>query len=110
MLFTGDTITGKAQEMGLIYKAVSEEKLDDEVEKIAEGCGVPINQLMMQKLMINQAYENMGKPYTNASYIFYGSSHIHRGINFKNGSYRCKQVKEEIRNLRLKMISYNKTK
>ena len=37
MLFTGDKITGKeAQEMGLIYKAVSEEKLDDEVEKIAE--------------------------------------------------------------------------
>ena len=47
--------------MGLIYKAVPQEDLDITVEKIAERiCGVPINQLMMQKLMINQAYESMG--------------------------------------------------
>ncbi len=87
MLFTGDKITGKeAQEMGLIYKAVSEEKLDDEVEKIAERmCGVPINQLMMQKLMINQAYENMGVNHTQMLATFFDgiARHTPEGINFK---------------------------
>ena len=36
-------------------------ELDDAVEKLADRiAGVPINQLVMQKLMINQALDNMG--------------------------------------------------
>ncbi len=36
-------------------------ELDDAVEDLADRiAGVPINQLVMQKLMINQAYDNMG--------------------------------------------------
>ena len=36
-------------------------ELDDAVERLADRiAGVPINQLVMQKLMINQAYDNMG--------------------------------------------------
>ena len=62
MLLTGDTIDGKtAAEWGLVYQSVPEAELDGAVNALAERmASVPKNQLMMQKLMINQAYENMG--------------------------------------------------
>lgn len=62
MLLTGDTIDGRtAKAWGLVYDAVPAAKLDAAVEALAKRmAGVPKNQLMMQKLMINQAYENMG--------------------------------------------------
>lgn len=62
MLFTGDLITGKeAAEMGLILKSVPADQLDAEVQKLADRIkGVPRNQLMMCKMSVNQAYENMG--------------------------------------------------
>jgi len=62
MLFTGDLITGaEAERMGLIYKAVPLEELDKELGRLVERIkGVPKNQLMMMKLLVNQAYENMG--------------------------------------------------
>jgi enoyl-CoA hydratase/carnithine racemase len=62
MLFTGDLIEGtEAQRIGLALEAVPEKDLDDTVLKLVQRIeGVPKNQLMMQKLMINQAYDNMG--------------------------------------------------
>jgi len=62
MLLTGDTIDGKtAAAWGLVYQSVPAAGLDAAVDALAERmAGVPKNQLMMQKLMINQAYENMG--------------------------------------------------
>ncbi|MBU2644993.1 crotonase/enoyl-CoA hydratase family protein [bacterium] len=62
MLLTGDLVTGQAAEkLGLILEAVPAADLDDRVRFWAERMqGVPRNQLMMQKLMINQAFENMG--------------------------------------------------
>lgn len=62
MLLTGDTIDGKtAAEWGLVVQAVAEDDLDAAVEKLADRvAGVPVNQLAMQKLMINQAFDNMG--------------------------------------------------
>ena len=62
LMMTGDLITGReAAEIGLALKAVPEAELDAAVEAlVARLKGVPRNQLMMQKLMINQAYENMG--------------------------------------------------
>ncbi len=87
MLFTGDKITGKeAQELGLIYRAVPEAELDAEVEAMAERmAGVPQNQLMMQKLMINQAYDNMGLNNTQMiATLFDGiTRHSPEGLNFK---------------------------
>ena len=61
MLLTGDTVDGRtAEKMGLVYQAVPAADLDEAVEALARRmAGVPKNQLMMQKLMINQAYENM---------------------------------------------------
>src|SRR5262245_12864941 len=62
MLFTGDLIDGReAKAIGLVMDAVPLDRLEARVSEIAERVSsVPKNQLMMQKLMINQAYENMG--------------------------------------------------
>lgn len=62
MLLTGDVVDGReAERIGLVSKAVPPAELDAEVETLAARiASVPISQLMMQKLMINQALENMG--------------------------------------------------
>ena len=62
MLLTGDAITGKeAKEMGLIIGSYPDKDLDEQVLKFANRItSVPKNQLIMQKLVINQAYQNMG--------------------------------------------------
>ena len=87
MLFTGDKINGiQAQQMGLVYQSVSRDQLDDEVESLAERiAGVPINQLAMQKMMINQAIESTGLMNTQRlATLFDGiSRHSPEGLNFK---------------------------
>ncbi|GAA5316854.1 MAG: crotonase/enoyl-CoA hydratase family protein [Candidatus Pelagadaptatus aseana] len=62
MLFTGDLVDGKeAESMGLIQKSVPADQLDAEVQALCDRIkGVPRNQLMMNKMVVNQAYENMG--------------------------------------------------
>lgn len=87
MLFTGDKIDGReAERMGLVLKAVPDAQLDEEVETLAHRmAGVPQNQLMMQKLMINQAFHNMGLASTQMiATIFDGiTRHSPEGMNFK---------------------------
>lgn len=62
MLFTGDLVDGaEAARMGLVLKAVPEDALEREVAALCDRIkGVPRNQLMMTKMAVNQAYENMG--------------------------------------------------
>ena len=75
MLLTGDTIDGvQAKEWGLVIDAVPDDQLDAEVERLADRmAGVPINQLVMQKMMMNQAYDNMGLQSTqNLAVLFDG--------------------------------------
>lgn len=62
MLLTGDTIDGRqAAAWGLVLESVPADRLDARVEELADRmAGVPTNQLAMQKLMVNQAYDNMG--------------------------------------------------
>jgi len=62
MLLTGDTIDGRtAAAWGLVVESVPPDELDARVEALTDRmASVPINQLAMQKLMINQAYDNMG--------------------------------------------------
>lgn len=87
MLLTGDTIDGRtARDWGLVYDAVPQDKLDEAVEALAARmAGVPKNQLMMQKLMINQAYENMGLANTQMiATLFDGiARHSPEGVWFK---------------------------
>ena len=87
MLLTGDTVDGReAKKMGLVYDAVPAKKLDAAVDALAARMsGVPKNQLMMQKLMINQAYENMGIANTQmVATLFDGiTRHSPEGVWFK---------------------------
>lgn len=75
MLLTGDTITGaQARDWGLVIDAVPADELDAAVETLADRmAGVPTNQLVMQKMMVNQAYDNMGLQSTqNMAVLFDG--------------------------------------
>lgn len=87
MLLTGDLISGtEAKEMGLVIDAVPEERLDDRVQAIADRIkGIPRNQLMMQKLMVNQAFDNMGLTSTQIlATLFDGiTRHSPEGVWFK---------------------------
>ncbi len=87
MLLTGDLITGQeAEKLGLILEAVPGDQLDDRVCFWADRMqGVPRNQLMMQKLMINQAFENMGMQNTQmVATLFDGiTRHSPEGAWFK---------------------------
>lgn len=90
MLLTGDKVSGvEAADMGLVLKAVPSAELDAEVERLAERMAtVPINQLMMQKMVINQAMEAMGMAQTQRlATVFDGiTRHSPEGINFKERS------------------------
>ena len=59
---TGRPLSGReAAEVELINEAVPFEQLEDRVRELAEElAGLPLSQLAAQKLMVNQAYENMG--------------------------------------------------
>ena len=87
MLFTGDKISGReAADMGLVLKAVPADQLEDAVEEMAARmASVPINQLAMQKLVINQAIEQTGLMQTQRmATIFDGiTRHSPEGLNFK---------------------------
>ena len=90
MLFTGDKITGiEAATLGLVLKAVPADRLDEEVDALAHRIAtVPQNQLMMQKLMVNQALYNMGLMGTQMiATVFDGiTRHSPEGLNFKRRS------------------------
>jgi len=87
MMFTGDQITGiEAAEMGLILKSVPEASLDAEAEALAARmASVPINQLAMQKMVINAAVEEQINRTQRLATLFDGMSrHSPEGIAFKN--------------------------
>ena len=87
LLFTGDTIDGRtAADWGLVAEAVSADDLDATVDALAERiAGVPRNQLMMQKLMINSAVDAMGLHATQTlATVFDGiARHSPEGIWFQ---------------------------
>jgi enoyl-CoA hydratase len=87
MLFTGDLIDGpEARRIGLVHESVPASGLDAAVEALANRiASVPKNQLMMQKLMINQAYDAMGLANTQmVATLFDGiTRHSPEGLWFK---------------------------
>lgn len=59
---TGEAISGKeAARIELINESCPLEELDERVQKLAEKLArIPLTQLMAMKLIVNQAYDNMG--------------------------------------------------
>ena len=88
LLFTGDLITGTlAAKYGLALEAVAPNLLEKRTQELAlRIAGVPNNQLMMQKLMINQIFDTMGVENTQLlATVFDGiTRHTPEGIWFKN--------------------------
>jgi len=62
LLFTGDSLTGKeAAEWGLATEAVGSDQLDERFERMLERVArLPVNQLVMMKLLINQTLLGQG--------------------------------------------------
>jgi enoyl-CoA hydratase len=87
MLLTGDLVDGReAARLGLVLEAVPRAHLDERVAAIAARiAAVPKNQLMMQKLMVNQAYDAMGLANTQRfATLFDGiTRHSPEGVWFK---------------------------
>ena len=87
MMLTGDLIDGKqAFEWGLATEVAPLAKLDAIVQQLAERmAGVPKNQLMMNKLVINQAIDAMGLEQTQMfANVFDGiTRHSPEGLWFK---------------------------
>ncbi len=87
LLLTGDLISGaEAARIGLVSEAVPGGALDAAVERLAARmAGIPANQLMLHKLMVNQAYENMGLATTQTiATLFDGiARHTPEGVAFK---------------------------
>jgi enoyl-CoA hydratase len=87
MMLTGDLIDGKqAFEWGLATEVAPLAKLDAVVQDLAERiAGVPKNQLMMNKLVINQAIDAMGLEQTQMfANVFDGiTRHSPEGLWFK---------------------------
>ena len=85
-LFTGDRITGvEAAQMGLVLKSVPAARLDAEVEALAARMAtVPVNQLAMQKMVINQPLEATIIQTQRLATVFDGiTRHSPEGLNFK---------------------------
>ncbi len=103
MLLTGDLVDGRAAKaMGLVLDAVPAEALEARVQQLARRMtGVPKNQLMMQKLAVNQAYENMGMANTQMfAALFDGiTRHSPEGVWFreyaaKNGFHAAVKIRD----------------
>lgn len=87
MMLTGDLIDGKtAYEWGLATDVAPLKQLDAAVDRLAQRiAGVPKNQLMMMKLVINQAVDAMGLEQTQMfATLFDGiTRHTPEGLWFK---------------------------
>jgi len=86
MMFTGDKITGiEAADMGLVLSSVPDDQLETEVESLAKRMAmVPVNQLAMQKMIINSAVEEKIHQTQRLATVFDGiARHSPEGLNFK---------------------------
>ena len=62
LMLSGEALSGReAERLGLASKAVPPAELPRVVDEMARRLAtIPVNQLVMSKLLVNQAYENMG--------------------------------------------------
>jgi enoyl-CoA hydratase len=73
LLLTGDSLTGaEAAEWGLATEAAPPELLDERFERLLQRVAqMPINQLVMMKLLVNQTVENQGLRQTQTLGTFF---------------------------------------
>jgi enoyl-CoA hydratase len=87
LLLTGDSISGTtAAEWGLVSEAVEAERLDGRFEDLlGRVARLPINQLVMHKLAINQALYAQGLQATQAISVFFDgiARHTPEGFAFQ---------------------------
>lgn len=87
MMMTGDVITGReAEAMGLALSAPAAADFEAEIARLVGRLqGVPRNQLMMTKMVVNQAYENMGLNSTQMMATFFDgvARHSPEGVWFR---------------------------
>ncbi len=87
LLFTGDCLNGKeAVEWGLAIESAPEEDLDERFEILVNRIAqMPVNQLIMMKLLINQTITNSGLATTQMmGTVFDGiTRHTKEGYNFQ---------------------------
>jgi enoyl-CoA hydratase len=87
LLLTGDSIDGTtAVEWGLAAEAAPADQLDERFEALCERIArVPVNQLVMQKLLVNQALYAQGLEATQALGVFFDgiARHTPEGFAFQ---------------------------
>jgi enoyl-CoA hydratase len=87
LLLTGDTISGtEAVEWGLAAEAAPADRLDERFEVLLERVArLPVNQLVMHKLLVNQAVESQGLAATQALGTFFDgiARHTEEGFAFQ---------------------------
>jgi enoyl-CoA hydratase len=92
LLLTGDPVDGQtAERIGLIYRAVPPTQLEETVTALATRMALlPVNQLIMMKFLVNQAYENMGLRTTQAiGTLFDGiARHTPEGVAWRERALR----------------------
>ena len=87
-MLTGESLDGpEAVRLGLASKSVPADRLQEEVETFAEKLATtPANQLAMNKLLVNQAYENMGLRTTQTLGTFFDgiARHTPEGLAWRD--------------------------
>ena len=87
LLFTGDLITGaQALEWGLAIEAPPADDLDERFEALLERVALtPVNQLVMMKLLVNQALYAQGLQATQSLGVFFDgiARHTPEGYGFQ---------------------------
>jgi enoyl-CoA hydratase len=88
LMLTGESLTGtEAARVGLASRSVPAERLAEEVDAFARRLAtIPLNQLVMSKLLVNQAYENMGLRTTQVMGTFFDgiARHTPEGISWRD--------------------------
>jgi enoyl-CoA hydratase len=90
LMLTGQSLTGaEAERLGLASAAVPQAKLSGTVDEMAARLAtIPANQLAMSKLLVNQAYENMGLRTTQMMGTFFDgiARHTPEGIAWRDAA------------------------
>ncbi len=88
VMLSGESLSGsQAERIGLASKAVPAEQLPSVVDEMARKLAtIPANQLAMSKLLVNQAYENMGLRSTQLIGTFFDgiARHTPEGVAWRD--------------------------